>query len=189
VCPACESQTCVQLLPRIVEQIRNKVPTIREQNMTSVLVDELTNNGEATVTMSPASESADVAFRPEVPVTAASLIDAAPERRHTCELSYSGDGCVYSFQVRYTRSESLHVSVLRHRKCPEPLSVKQALSQLSIGFLTIGVLTLLIWRLITYCFDKREYEQFLRQVKNAQWEEVTFDRSFLYCFCSKCVPN
>lgn len=160
VCLECRSQMCVELVPRIALQIKNNLAKLKDENVTSILVDDWSQITHQSNSDLNQEESND--------------LSTSLSQAHTCELSLSSDNCVYSFQIQYTRTGSLFVTALRSRKCPEPLSVKRALSQISIGLLAVGILTLFAWKVITFFLDKREYEQFLRQIKNAQWEEVRF---------------
>jgi hypothetical protein len=57
--------------------------------------------------------------------------------------------------------------------CPtyEPPASPLPIILITMGsILLIGIFTLLLWKIITYCHDKREYTRFEQERKGAKWD-------------------
>lgn len=44
------------------------------------------------------------------------------------------------------------------------------------GIVAIGVLTLIIWKIVTTIHDRREYAKFEKERENAKWATVSWSR-------------
>ena len=56
--------------------------------------------------------------------------------------------------------------------CPEAVDPLYIILGIVIGIIIIGLALLLIWRLLTYVHDKREFARFEKERQNAKWEQV-----------------
>ncbi|KAK8731943.1 hypothetical protein OTU49_007346, partial [Cherax quadricarinatus] len=86
------------------------------------------------------------------------------------------EGCYFNFTYRYVDSSSstdspkYEIFVQKERQCPEPPPVLGIVFGLIAAIVAIGLLTLLIWKLLTTIHDRREYAKFEQERKAAQWE-------------------
>ncbi|RWS15929.1 integrin beta-PS-like protein, partial [Dinothrombium tinctorium] len=109
----------------------------------------------------------------------ASFVDRvkASKDEKLCEF-LDKSGCKYLFKYKYeylisSTKDSVRNTILTMQKgkqCPEPINVAKTGISIIGGILLIGLLTLILWKLITYCHDKREFEKFEKEIKNANWE-------------------
>ncbi|RWS23240.1 Integrin beta-PS-like protein [Leptotrombidium deliense] len=84
------------------------------------------------------------------------------------------NGCKYIFKYRYednlSPSKDSIITIQRKKECPEKISIEKTGIKIISGILVVGILTLILWKIITYCHDKREFEKFEKEIKNANWE-------------------
>lgn len=50
------------------------------------------------------------------------------------------------------------------------------------ALVAIGLALLLLWRLLLFIYDKREYAKFLNESKNAKWSAVSLNRLLILSF-------
>ena len=94
-----------------------------------------------------------------------------------CSVLDQTSGCityfVYGFsedgdreQVRYARS------------CPPPLDITTIAFSILGALVAVGIGLLLIWRLLLFLYDRKEYARFVNNSKNAKWNTVRY--SFIH---------
>uniref|UniRef100_A0A803SXC9 Integrin beta n=1 Tax=Anolis carolinensis TaxID=28377 RepID=A0A803SXC9_ANOCA len=64
------------------------------------------------------------------------------------------------------------VTVDPKKECPEPPNVAAIVGGTIAGVALIGLLLLLLWRLLTELFDRREYHRFEKEKSKAKWNDV-----------------
>ncbi|NXX91124.1 ITB2 protein, partial [Centropus bengalensis] len=64
------------------------------------------------------------------------------------------------------------VTVDPEKECPEPPNVALIVGSTIAGVVLIGLGLLLIWRLLTELFDRREYRRFEKEKSKAKWNEA-----------------
>ncbi len=91
-----------------------------------------------------------------------------------CDLIFVHFSCLLLF--------CMHSSV-----CPSKSAILWMIIGIVVGILLVGLVLLLIWRLLTYIHDRREFNQFEKERENARWEAVSHTNSnnnFFACFFS-----
>lgn len=58
--------------------------------------------------------------------------------------------------------------------CPDPVNVLAVVLGVIGGILLLGLILLLIWKLVVFILDRREYAQFEQERQNARWDTVRF---------------
>ncbi|NXP26944.1 ITB2 protein, partial [Scytalopus superciliaris] len=58
------------------------------------------------------------------------------------------------------------------KECPEPPNITLIVGSTIAGVVLIGLLVLLIWRLLTELFDRREYRRFEKEKSKAKWNDA-----------------
>lgn len=86
------------------------------------------------------------------------------------------DECVYSF--KYRQRSSVHnspiiIKALKMKKCKEQINIKAYILIYVISFSIIGLVTLILWRMVTFCIDRHEYQRFIQSCKTANWKTVS----------------
>lgn len=85
------------------------------------------------------------------------------------------EGCYFNFTYRYTDIDpetgipGYDIYVQERRECPEPPPVLGIVFGLVAAIVAIGLLTLLIWKLLTTIHDRREYAKFEKERDAAKW--------------------
>ncbi|NWS76085.1 ITB2 protein, partial [Crotophaga sulcirostris] len=81
--------------------------------------------------------------------------------------------CWISFRmVQEDGVEVYTVIVDENKECPEPPNVALIVGSTIAGVVLIGLVLLLIWRLLTELFDRREYRRFEKEKSKAKWNEA-----------------
>ncbi|NXY46945.1 ITB2 protein, partial [Ceuthmochares aereus] len=81
--------------------------------------------------------------------------------------------CWISFQmVQEDGMEVYTITVDPKKECPEPPNVALIVGSTIAGVFLIGLVLLLIWRLLTELFDRREYRRFEKERSKAKWNEA-----------------
>ncbi|XP_078049137.1 integrin beta-PS [Augochlora pura] len=84
-------------------------------------------------------------------------------------------GCTFTFKYHQHREGSggdiqvFNILAQRKRQCPEPLNVFGVAVGLVAGTVFLGLVILLIWRVVTTIYDKREFAKFERERALAKW--------------------
>ena len=63
-------------------------------------------------------------------------------------------------------------TVRRDRDCEKPVPVLAITFGLAALLILVGFLLLLLWKIMTYYYDKMEYARFLNEAKEAKWTAV-----------------
>ncbi|XP_021254422.1 integrin beta-2 isoform X1 [Numida meleagris] len=83
------------------------------------------------------------------------------------------ENCWISFYMAQDDGEEIYtVTVDPKKECPEPPNVALIVGSTIAGVALIGLLLLLIWRLLTEIFDRREYRRFEKEKSKAKWNEA-----------------
>ena len=56
--------------------------------------------------------------------------------------------------------------------CPVPVNSAIIIAGIVVGIILIGLLLLIIWRILTYIHDSREYARFEKDRAKAKWDQV-----------------
>jgi len=94
------------------------------------------------------------------------VVEQTSERE--CHL-YDDDGCKIRFIYGFTENGEKTVRVDENPSCPRPLPVREIGFGLMATLVAAGLIMLLIWKLVTSVYDKKEYRRFLVDAQNAQW--------------------
>ncbi|UYV81252.1 ITGB1, partial [Cordylochernes scorpioides] len=97
------------------------------------------------------------------------------------------DDCSYVFTYSYNNKYQLEVKlafngqlfrrpyvlmvVVWFPECPEPANVILIVVLVASGVVLLGLLLLLLWRLLVWFQDRRDYQRFLHDLSNTQWGE------------------
>ena len=72
-------------------------------------------------------------------------------------------------------------------ECPKPVAVWWIVLGIIGGIILTGIIILIIWKVVVSIKDRREYEKFEQERKNAKWENVSFyTEVLLSIFCLIC---
>lgn len=82
----------------------------------------------------------------------------------------NSDGCNFFFMFYQTDNQT-HLIVQEQIECPEPVNVPLVVGSVIGAIVAIGLLTLLIWKLLTTLHDKREYAKFQDELLRAKWSK------------------
>lgn len=81
--------------------------------------------------------------------------------------------CWISFRMSQDDGEEMYtVTVDPKKECPEPPNIALIVGGTIAGVALIGLVLLLIWRLLTELFDRREYRRFEKEKSKAKWNEA-----------------
>lgn len=58
--------------------------------------------------------------------------------------------------------------------CPESVNVLAIVGGVVGGIVAVGLFLLLIWKLLTFIHDTREFAKFEKERQNAKWDTVSF---------------
>lgn len=89
--------------------------------------------------------------------------DCFYENDQSCKVKF-----IYGFGSRGER----RVRVQSEPICPVPVPAMAIGVGLLVGILLVGILTLILWRLSTYLYDKKEYARFIKERDAANWNRV-----------------
>ncbi|XP_071966262.1 integrin beta-1-B-like [Antedon mediterranea] len=78
--------------------------------------------------------------------------------------------CVVSFTQEILPNEKLELTIKRDPDCYGGPGVLWIIIGIIIGIILVGLALLLIWRLLTFIHDRREFEQFEKERQDAKWE-------------------
>ena len=97
------------------------------------------------------------------------IVEQTSER----ECSYENEQkCTVKFVYGFGADGSRRVRVQREPICPQPVPALAIGLGLLAAILIAGLLLLLIYKITTYLYDKREYARFLEERKKAKWNAV-----------------
>ncbi|GAB6025583.1 hypothetical protein CHUAL_011311 [Chamberlinius hualienensis] len=84
------------------------------------------------------------------------------------------DGCLYYFVYtnNFENSErQIKTRVQSERECPEPVNALVISVSVIGAIVAIGLALLLLWKILTTIYDRREYAKFVDNCQNAKWEK------------------
>ncbi|CAK9304235.1 unnamed protein product [Gordionus sp. m RMFG-2023] len=84
------------------------------------------------------------------------------------------DDCTFYFNYHYDLDRNLVIKVQKNKACPPIPALLPIILPIVIGIIMIGLIVLLIWKLITYLHDTREFAKFEKDKENAKWDSVKF---------------
>lgn len=80
--------------------------------------------------------------------------------------------CIVKFVYGFDTDGSRRVRVQKEPVCPQPVPALAIGLGLLAAIFIAGLLLLLIYKITTYLYDKREYARFLEESKKAKWNAV-----------------
>uniref|UniRef100_A0A183BHL6 Integrin beta n=1 Tax=Globodera pallida TaxID=36090 RepID=A0A183BHL6_GLOPA len=87
-----------------------------------------------------------------------------------CQFVDPADDCTFYFLYYYDGMDNLTVWVREHKDCPAPLPVLVIVLIVIAGIVLLGLLLLLLWKLMTLIYDRREYARFEKDRLQARWD-------------------
>ncbi|XP_022079781.1 integrin beta-1-B-like [Acanthaster planci] len=99
-------------------------------------------------------------------------VDELPtdENSERC-LYHNEDGCSVLFTYQTLQNRSFILIVQKEPVCPVPVKVEFIIIGIVVGIIIIGLILLLIWRLLTYIHDTREFARFEKDRAQAKWDQ------------------
>ncbi|GFS27102.1 integrin beta [Elysia marginata] len=91
------------------------------------------------------------------------------EESSVCSVKLS-DGCFMNYRIS-TKDSDVLIEVFDKKQCPEPLNVIPVVVGVIIGVVLLGLFILLLWKVITYFVDKREYSRFQEDIAKGKWAQ------------------
>lgn len=143
-CSNCIDHFCAAFNEIVNKQIIDKLGEIKSENFSSFLIDNFSL------------------------IENLSLNDLNDDLE-TCEF-LGNNSCVYTYKYRQNKDGLLILFALKHGQCKAELDIKKATTSIVVGTLITGIIALIIYKLITYCYDKKEFRRFENQIKNLNWE-------------------
>ncbi|XP_062513537.1 integrin beta-1-A-like isoform X2 [Corticium candelabrum] len=90
-----------------------------------------------------------------------------------CPNRKTDDDCEYSFSVLLNRDNTVYgIRLKSEKKCPKSFPYLFVILGLVIGLLILFLIPLIIWKLVTWYLDNKEYTQFQKDQKEAQWSKT-----------------
>ncbi|XP_072028362.1 integrin beta-1-A-like [Amphiura filiformis] len=80
------------------------------------------------------------------------------------------DDCLYVFTHERLPNGTYIIEVDDDKVCPDKSAILWMIIGIIVGILLVGLVLLLIWRLLTYIHDRREFNNFEKERENARWE-------------------
>lgn len=94
------------------------------------------------------------------------------ETWNECQFVDPADDCTFYFLYYYDGLNNLTVWVKEEKDCPAPLPVLVIVLIVIAGIVLLGLLLLLLWKILTMVYDRREYARFEKDRMNARWDTV-----------------
>ncbi|KFU84324.1 Integrin beta-2, partial [Chaetura pelagica] len=82
------------------------------------------------------------------------------------------NNCWISFRMVQGDGKMFNVTYDPNRECPEPPNIALIVGGTVAAVALIGLVLLLIWRLLTELFDRREYRRFEKEKSKAKWNDA-----------------
>lgn len=82
------------------------------------------------------------------------------------------DNCQVRFVYGFGENGEKRVRVAETLICPQPLPVTAIGFGLMGALIAAGIVLLLVWRLLTFLYDRKEYAHFIDETKNTKWNAV-----------------
>merc|ERR1712179_131043 len=106
-----------------------------------------------------------------------------------CTHNDAENGCTFYFTYHFLDmgpKKDYKISIQKDQTCPEPPNLLAIVGSVVATIVAIGLLTLILWKVITTIHDRREYKQFEEDALRAQW---TTGENPLYKDVSTTVQN
>ncbi|XP_072902731.1 integrin beta-2 [Hemitrygon akajei] len=82
------------------------------------------------------------------------------------------DGCWMTFiMTELDGVGNYKVDIQKKKECPPPTNVIAIVAGGVAGVLLIGLVILMIWKLLTYLYDRREFKKFEKERAKAKWND------------------
>ncbi|XP_043931048.1 integrin beta-2-like isoform X2 [Protopterus annectens] len=79
--------------------------------------------------------------------------------------------CFMSFTLKENDGfDSYSATVLKDRECPQPPNIVAIVGGTIAGVALIGLLLLILWKVVTEIYDRREYHRFEKEKQKAKWD-------------------
>ena len=89
------------------------------------------------------------------------------------DCSYNDDNnCIVKFVYGYDDYSEVKVRVKKDPICPAPVPALAIGLGLLGALILAGLLLLLLYKVFTYLYDKKQYAKFLEDQKKAKWHQV-----------------
>ncbi|CAN0125619.1 unnamed protein product [Bubo scandiacus] len=83
------------------------------------------------------------------------------------------ENCWISFHMVQEDGDEIYtVTINPNKECPEPPNIALIVGSTIAGVALIGLVLLLIWKLLTELFDRREYRRFEKEKSKAKWNDA-----------------
>ncbi|CAL1536092.1 unnamed protein product [Lymnaea stagnalis] len=80
------------------------------------------------------------------------------------------DDCWAYYTYEYDRNGQVVIKVQITKVCPESVNVLAIVGGVVGGIVAVGLFLLLIWKLLTFIHDTREFAKFEKERQNAKWD-------------------
>lgn len=97
-----------------------------------------------------------------------------------CSTTQDENNCIIEFKYKKLERKNKdsnqrvdEIYVLKKKTCPEKLSPLKVGMNVGVGIIAVGLLTAILWRLITFYHDRAEYERFKKELDAAKWQGVS----------------
>ncbi|XP_059178838.1 integrin beta-1-like [Physella acuta] len=86
-----------------------------------------------------------------------------------CQLK-DDDECWVYYTYEYDKNGEVVIKVQNTKVCPEAVNVLAIVGGVVGGIVAVGLFLLLIWKLLTFIHDTREFAKFEKERQNAKWD-------------------
>jgi len=105
-----------------------------------------------------------------VPIVLHSLDAQVAAGSKFCSFTDTESGCDFAFTYEYRAStRDYAVFARKDQQCPEKLDVVQVVLGSVGAVVALGLLTLILWKILTSIHDRKEYQKFEKESKNVQF--------------------
>lgn len=81
----------------------------------------------------------------------------------------AGKDCTIAYEYSYSDNKSLIITAEKKKICPEPPPLFAVILGVIGTVLLIGIITLIVWKIVTTAHDKKEYARFLNERNMTKW--------------------
>ena len=90
--------------------------------------------------------------------------------------------CFIKFTIFDNEYGEAVLEIEEEPSCPKPVNIPAIVGAVVASIVLIGLLLLLVWKLLTYIHDTREFAKFEKERQNAKWDTVSIPRFTLGLF-------
>ncbi|GFR90408.1 integrin beta [Elysia marginata] len=80
------------------------------------------------------------------------------------------DECFIEFTIFDNEYGEPELEIKKKATCPKPVNILAIVGGVVAGIVLVGLLLLLVWKLLTYIHDTREFAKFEKERQNAKWD-------------------